>query len=178
MDPAGDATVPVVVKTMPLPAVPFMKVSPPTCIPAAPKFTVKALFPVLVPNTALSPFTHVESVPGLVKLAAGDTELQFRPVRVHALLAFTVPVVVVVVAFAEIRNCVGEMISVIVAPVGMPVPVTVCPTLRPVVLVTVTTLLVDDILAVELLPICVVPPLVRLKTGAAGVLPVLVSMAQ
>ena len=55
---------------------------------------------------------------------AGDTEVQFSPVVVHALLAFTVPVLVVVVAFAEIRNCVGEMIWVIVAPVGMPVPVT------------------------------------------------------
>ena len=45
-------------------------------------------------------------------------------------------------------------------------------------LVTVITSLVDDIFAELLLPICVVPPFVRLKVGAAGVLPVLVSIAQ
>lgn len=66
------------------------------------------------------------------------------------------------------------MISVIVDPAGIPVPLIICPTESPVLLATVITLL----------PVCtcaelieVVPLLVRLKTGVLGVVPVLVSIA-
>ena len=57
---------------------------------------------------------------------------------------------------------VGELIAVMVLPLGMPMPLITCPTESPVVLATLITF--DPISTLPEL-ICVVPPLVRLKVG-------------
>jgi hypothetical protein len=110
---------------------------------AEPNSTVMVVVPLADPKAAMSApllFQVVRLLMLLVEELGGATDVKLFPVRVHGFVAVKL-VVVFVVPLAEIRICVGLMISVIVDPEGMPLPLIVWPTLSPVLLATVITLL-------------------------------------